>query len=85
MQICPNCFQTMTWYMTYNNGTPYSGYHCNNCGYDTVNYLHGVTTDKTMQTDQLQPPILTKVCDVSEDSINRIADAVVRKLEERNE
>ena len=84
MEICPNCFQTMTWYMTYNCGQPHTGYHCNNCGYDTMNNSHGVTTSKTAWIDKSQPLIQTRVCDVSEDSINRIADAVVQKLTERS-
>lgn len=35
MEVCPKCNQLMTWYMTYNCGKPYCGWHCYHCGYDT--------------------------------------------------
>ena len=81
MEICPKCYQMMTWYMTYKCGNPTCGYHCNNCGYDTANNLHGVTTSKTIYVNE-QQSIQTRVCDISADSINKIADAVVKRLSE---
>lgn len=81
MEICPKCHQTMTWYMTYNCGTPYCGYHCNNCGYDTVEDRHSTYTSKTISIkNQPKPIIQLNVVNVSDDSINKIADAVVQKL-----
>ena len=85
MEICPKCHQNMTWYMTYKCGNPYAGWHCNNCGYDTMSNSHGVTTSKTIWINKQEPPVMTKVCDISTDSINKIADAVVQKLMERGE
>ena len=57
---------------------------CPKC-FQTMNNSHGDTTSKTIWLDKQQQPILTMVCDVSEDSINKIADAVVQKLTERSE
>lgn len=38
----------MSWYMTYCCGMPYSGWHCNCCGYDTLkNERTFVTTNVT--------------------------------------
>lgn len=85
MEICPKCHQQMTWYMTYNSGNPYCGYHCNNCGYDTMNNTYTVTTSKTIDISNQPEPIIQKVVQVSDDSINKIADAVVRKLADRKE
>ena len=89
MEICPKCHQNMTWYMTYKCGNPHTGWHCNNCGYDTMSNSHGVTTSKTIWINKQEPPVITRVCDISTDSINKIADviadAVVQKLMERGE
>lgn len=87
MEICPKCHQLMTWYMTYNSGNPYCGYHCNNCGYDTMNNTHTVTTNnthtvttsKTISINNQPKPVIQEVVQVSDDSINKIADAVVKK------
>lgn len=84
MKICPKCNQLMTWYMTYNSGNPYCGYHCNNCGYDTMNNTHTVTTSKTIDISNQPEPIIQEVVQVSDDSINKIADAVVKKIMERS-
>ena len=82
MEICPNCNQLMTWYLTYNCGNPVSGYHCYHCGYDTKNNSHEITTNKTIRIDNQPKPIIQRnIVEVSDDSINKIADAVVRKLE----
>ena len=47
MKLCPKCYQNMTWYMTYRCGQPICGYHCNHCGYDTVNNAQLYTSDRT--------------------------------------
>ena len=73
----------MTWYMTYNSGNPYCGYHCYSCGYDTMNNTHTVTTSKTISINNQPEPIIQEVVQVSDDSINKIADAVVKKIMER--
>lgn len=83
MEICPKCFRTMTWYTTYNCGNLYCGYHCDNCGYDTIDNTRTVTTSKTISINNQPKPIIQKVVQVSDESIEKIADAVVRKLADR--
>lgn len=50
MEVCPKCNQLMTWYMTYNCGTPYCGYHCYRCGYDTKDISYTNTASTIAQT-----------------------------------
>lgn len=48
-----------------------------------MNNTHTVTTSKTISINNQPKPIIQEVVQVSDDSINKIADAVVRKLTDR--
>ena len=50
-----------------------------------MNNTHTVTTSKTININNQPKPIIQEVVQVSDDSINKIADAVVRKLTDRKE
>lgn len=47
MNQCPKCHRYMRWYMTYCCGMSYSGWHCDNCGYDTLSNMQTYATTNT--------------------------------------